>query len=63
MAATKRTKFKYTTACQWGGDDGYCWAVFIKGEKLPVVSGLTRTEVAYYRERIEKQEAERRQNG
>jgi len=53
-------RYKYTTARQWGGDDVYQWAVFIKGQSQPVVCGLTRPEVAYYRDRIEKQEEEKR---
>lgn len=51
------TKYKYTTARQDGGDDGYCWAVFVKGQSQPVVNGLTRREVAYYRDKIEKEQA------
>lgn len=50
------SKYKYTSIRQWGGDDGYQWAIFLqKGSKTPVVSGLTRREVDYYRERIEKE--------
>ena len=56
---TKKKRYKYTEARQWGGDDGYQWSVFIKGHSTPVVCGLTRREVAYYRDRIEKQEAEK----
>lgn len=54
---TKKRKWKYTRVRQWEGDDGYCWAVFIKGQSRPRVCGLTRSEVAYYRERFEKEEA------
>lgn len=38
------------TAKQIGGDDGYCWAILVDGK--PVVEGLTRSEVPYYRKRI-----------
>ena len=37
------------TARQEGGDDGYCWVVRINGREF--VNGLTRREVAYYKER------------
>jgi hypothetical protein len=49
-----KKKYKHTIAKQVGGDDGYCWAVINKKTGRPVVSGLTRREVAYYRERVEK---------
>lgn len=49
---TTKTKIRKPkiTAKQEGGDDGYCWAVRCDG-KL-VVDGLTRAQVAYYKERI-----------
>lgn len=53
----KRKRYKYTSVRQWGGDDGYCWAVFVKGSSTPKVCGLTKPEVAYYRDRIEAEEA------
>lgn len=49
-----KKKYKYTTARQVGGDDGYCWAVFVNGKER--VNGLTRREVAYYRDKFEKEE-------
>lgn len=55
ISGNKMAKYRHTTARQWGGDDGFQWAVFLKGKTTPVVSGLTRREVAYYRERIEKE--------
>ena len=51
-------KYKYTQARQVGGDDGYCWAVFVNGRMK--VNGLTRREVAHYRDRFEAEEAGRR---
>lgn len=48
-------KYRHTTARKWDGDDAYSWAVFLKGKKMPIVSGLSHVEVAYYRERIEKE--------
>ena len=59
---------KYTTK-KYNGDDRYSWAVFkasdVKGlpspielgQALPVVSGLSRDEARYYRERIEEMRA------
>ena len=52
-------RWKYTVAKQWGGDDGYQWAIFRKGERTPVVCGLTRGEVPYHRSKIEELEARR----
>lgn len=54
------SKYKYTTARQWGGDDGYQWAVFVKGDSYPVVCGLTLREVNNYRVKIEREESEKR---
>lgn len=54
-----KKRYKYTTVRQWNGDDGYCWAVFVKGHSLPRVNGLTRPEVAYYRDRIEKEQKDK----
>ncbi len=61
MASKKR--YKYTTVRQWGGDDGYQWSVFVKGDwdDKPRICGLTRSEVSYYRDKIEKSEAEKRE--
>jgi hypothetical protein len=33
---------------KWGGDDKYSWAVFVEGQRDPVVSGLTRNEASYH---------------
>lgn len=54
-----RTKYRYTEARQEGGDDGYCWAIFEKGNPTPIVTGLTRREVDYHRPKIEKSLSER----
>ncbi len=37
------------TAKQEGGDDGYCYVIRINGKEF--VSGLTRAEVPYYKQR------------
>lgn len=54
-------RYKHTTTRQLGGDDGYCWAVFMKGRREPRVCGLTRREVSYYRDRFEREEEAARQ--
>lgn len=56
--ATKR--YKYTTVRKWEGDDSHSWSVFRKGIMKPVYSGLTRSELDYYRDRLEKEEEKRR---
>ena len=59
---------KYTTK-KYNGDDRYSWAVFrasdVKGlpspielgQARPVVSGLSRDEARYHRDRIEQMRA------
>jgi hypothetical protein len=42
------------TARKYGGDDAYSWAIFIEGQARPFVSGLSRSEVPYYREQARK---------
>lgn len=42
------------TARKYGGDDAYSWAVFIEGQSRPFVTGLTRSEVAYYKSEAAK---------
>jgi hypothetical protein len=55
-----KKKYKYTTARQVGGDDGYQWAIFVNGKER--INGLTRREVPYYRDKWEKEEAAKRAN-
>ena len=45
------------TARKYGGDDTYCWAVFIDNQ--PMVTGLSRREVPYYKAQAEEILAER----
>ncbi len=52
-----RKVYKYTKVRQVGGDDGYCWAVFVNGVER--VNGLTRGEVPYYRDRWEREEQQK----
>lgn len=55
-----KRRWKYTTARQFGGDDGYQWAIWIKGYSVSKVTGLTRSEVNYYRERLEREKEAKR---
>ena len=48
------------TANKWNGDDAYSWAVFRSDRIEPVVTGLTRPEVAGYKRQIT--EAIRKEN-
>jgi len=42
------------TARKYGGDDKDSWAVFVEGQSNPVVAGLNRSEVPYYKKQVEK---------
>lgn len=42
------------TARKWGGDDAGSWAVFLPGQQAPMVSGLTRAEVPYYKRQAQQ---------
>ena len=44
------SKRKRVTARKYMGDDAYSWAVFLDGS--PVVTGLTRPEVDYYKRQL-----------
>lgn len=50
-------KYKFTTAKQVGGDDGYCWTIFVNGKEK--INGLTKSEVPYYRDKFEKEEQDK----
>lgn len=43
-----RKNVNSVTARQIGGDDGYQWTVMINGR--PMVNGLTKREVAHYKQ-------------
>jgi hypothetical protein len=40
------------TAKKYGGDDAYSWAIFFDGK--PIMTGLTKSEVPYYKEQVKK---------
>ena len=42
------------TARKYGGDDKGSWAIFVTGQSYPVVEGLNRSEVPYYKKQVEK---------
>lgn len=42
------------TARKYGGDDAASWAIFSSDQDRPVVTGLTRSEVAYYKIQVDK---------
>lgn len=46
------TKKSRITARKYQGDDFFSWAVFLDGR--PIITGLARTEVAYWKARIAK---------
>jgi hypothetical protein len=40
------------SAHKWEGDDRASWAIFRSDRPLPVVTGLTKPEVPYYKKQI-----------
>jgi len=46
------TKKNRVTARKYMGDDMYSWAIFIDGR--PFVTGLSRTEIPYYKKRAQE---------
>jgi len=38
------------TARKHGGDDAYSWAVFVNNR--PVIEGLSKSEVSYYKQQV-----------
>ena len=44
-------KYKYTQVRKYEGDDAYSWAVFVNNK--PVVTGLSKGSIRYYRNMIE----------
>lgn len=53
----KLFKQQKITARKYGGDDAYSWAVFKNGN--PIVTGLSRGEVDYYKRQICKKPEEK----
>lgn len=50
-----RSKYRFTLVRKWDGDDAYSWAIFQKGHPRPLMTGLHRRELAYYRNQLEQQ--------
>lgn len=38
---------------KWNGDDSLSWAVFVEGQTVPAISGLSMTEARYHKKVIE----------
>ena len=55
-------KHKYFTIRKYDGDDIYSWAVFLKGQSIPVCTGCGKREACYHADQLEKRELERREN-
>ena len=55
----RKPRLPRVTTRKWGGDDTHSWAVFIEGMRLPVETGLTRTEARYAKQTHERLLAER----
>ena len=51
------------TARKYEGDDKYSWAIFRSDQSQPVVSGLSKPEIPYYKRQIEQLIEEREKNG
>ena len=47
-------KKRKITARKYGGDDKGSWAVFVEGQAYPIVEGLNKSEVPYYKKQVEK---------
>jgi hypothetical protein len=45
---------KKITARKFGVDDQRSWAIFVEGQSFPVVAGLEKSEVPYYKRMTEK---------
>lgn len=52
-------KYRHTEVRKWNGDDSHSYAIFLKGQRKPSYCGLTRSEVPYYRDQVEKREDEK----
>jgi hypothetical protein len=48
------------TARKWRGDDKGSWAIFVSNQSYPVVSGLTKSEVPYYKKLTEEKLREKK---
>jgi hypothetical protein len=42
------------TARKYEGDDKRCWAIFVGNQSYPVVAGLEKSEIPYYKKQVEK---------
>lgn len=44
-------KAKVTTR-KYNGDDAYSWALFVNGQVVPDLTGLSRSQAAYYKRQV-----------
>lgn len=42
------------TARKYGGDDKASWGIFVGTQSYPVIAGLTKSEIPYYKKQVEK---------
>jgi hypothetical protein len=52
-------KVRKLTVRKHGGDDAYSWAVFIKGNPTPIVTGCSRAEARSHKASLEQMYEER----
>jgi len=45
---------------KYNGDDQYSWALFFKGQRNPIITGMMRKEAQYYREKYNRIPKEKR---
>jgi hypothetical protein len=56
---TQRYKVRRLTIRKHGGDDACSWAVFVKGDLTPIVTGCSRAEARSHKESLEQMYEER----
>jgi hypothetical protein len=42
------------TAKKWNGNDKYSWAIFISGKNKPIITGLAKSEIPFYKKQIQE---------
>jgi hypothetical protein len=41
-------------ARKYNGDDSYSWAIFVEGQSYPIIAGLQKNEVPYYKKQVQE---------
>ena len=57
---SKKYKYAVPAPRQVGGDDGYCYVVYVNNRVI--VNGCTRREASYYRDKFEAEERAKHEN-